>query len=52
LVAEVSAEGLRRGKEFCVLYADRTNPTSNSIYQKVGYRTVSDAREYRFRPVS
>jgi len=48
LVAAVSAEGLRRSKEFCVLYTDLMNPTSNSIYQKVGYRPVCDSRNYRF----
>jgi uncharacterized protein len=50
LVAAVSEEGLRRGKAACVLYMDISNPTSNSIYQKIGYRPVSDARNYRFRP--
>ena len=49
LVAAVSAEGLKRGKEFCVLYTDLMNPTSNSIYQKIGYRPVCDARNYRFK---
>jgi uncharacterized protein len=50
LVAAVSGEGLQRGKERCVLYTDLTNPTSNSIYQKVGYRPVSDSRNYHFHP--
>lgn len=49
LVAAVSAEGLKRGKEFCTLYTDLTNPTSNAIYQKVGYRKVCGSRNYRFR---
>jgi predicted GNAT family acetyltransferase len=48
LVAAVSAEGLSRGKTFCVLYTDLNNPTSNSIYQKVGYRPVSDSKNYIF----
>lgn len=46
LVAAVSQEGLSRGKDFCVLYTDLTNPTSNSIYQKVGYVPIADARLY------
>lgn len=50
LVAALSAEGLRRGKEACVLYTDLSNPTSNSIYAKIGYRPVCDSRNYRFRP--
>jgi len=49
LVAAVSAEGLGRGKEFCILYTDLTNATSNSIYQKIGYKPLSDWRNYRFR---
>jgi predicted GNAT family acetyltransferase len=48
LVAAVSREGLRRGKEFCVLYTDLANPTSNSIYQKIGYRFIARSRNYRF----
>jgi uncharacterized protein len=38
LVAAVSTEGLGRGKEFCILYTDLMNPTSNSIYQKIAGR--------------
>jgi GNAT superfamily N-acetyltransferase len=49
LVAGISAEGLRRGKQLCVLYTDLANPTSNSIYQKVGYRPVCDALHFLFR---
>jgi GNAT superfamily N-acetyltransferase len=49
LVAAISAEGLRRGKEACALYTDLANPTSNSIYQKIGYRPVCDSRQYAFR---
>jgi uncharacterized protein len=49
LVAALSAEGLRRGKQRCVLYTDLANPTSNAIYQRIGYRPVCDARNYRFR---
>jgi predicted acetyltransferase len=49
LVAALSAEGLGRGKEFCILYTDLMNATSNSIYQKIGYEPLSDWRNYRFR---
>jgi GNAT superfamily N-acetyltransferase len=49
LVAALSAEGLGRGKSFCILYTDVLNSTSNSIYQKIGYQPVSDWRHYRFR---
>jgi GNAT superfamily N-acetyltransferase len=33
------------GYDFCVLYTDLENPTSNSIYTRVGYRPVEDVRD-------
>jgi predicted GNAT family acetyltransferase len=33
-----------------MLYADRANPTSNSIYRAIGYRQAGDACEYAFAP--
>jgi predicted GNAT family acetyltransferase len=32
----------------CILYTDLGNPTSNSIYQRIGYRAVAEALRYRF----
>jgi ribosomal protein S18 acetylase RimI-like enzyme len=32
----------------CILYTDLGNPTSNSIYRRIGYRAVSEALRYRF----
>ena len=49
LVAAVSAEGLARGKSFCMLYTDLSNPTSNKIYQRLGYQPVCDACTYLFQ---
>jgi hypothetical protein len=49
LVAALSEEGLKCGKEKCLLITDLSNPTSNSIYMKIGYRPVCDSRHYRFR---
>jgi ribosomal protein S18 acetylase RimI-like enzyme len=43
LVANVSDKMIRQGNDFCFLYTDLANPTSNSIYQKIGYRPVADA---------
>ena len=40
LVAEVSRDLLARGHRFCFLYTDLANPTSNAIYQGIGYRLV------------
>jgi hypothetical protein len=45
-VAELSARLLRRGYEFCVLYTDLANPTSNAIYARIGYRPVRDFLMY------
>jgi len=46
--AAVSQMGLNRGFKKCVLYTDLTNPTSNSIYQKIGYRPICDSLEIKF----
>lgn len=32
----------------CVLYTDLANPTSNSIYRRIGYRAVVEGLRYRF----
>ncbi|KRF17721.1 hypothetical protein ASG90_05035 [Nocardioides sp. Soil797] len=40
-VAEVSAGILRDGVRAC-LFTDRANPVSNAIYQRIGYRAVTD----------
>ncbi|MFN8609751.1 MAG: GNAT family N-acetyltransferase [Vulcanimicrobiota bacterium] len=48
VVAGVSQEGLDQGFEFCTLYTDLSNPTSNSIYAKLGYQPVCDSRHYQF----
>ena len=48
LVAQLSQSILDSGKRFCFLFTDLANPTSNSIYRKIGYEPVSDFAEYRF----
>jgi len=47
-VAALSQLQLDSGYQFCVLYTDLANPTSNSIYQKIGYMPVCDSDEYVF----
>ena len=32
----------------CILYTDLGNPTSNSVYRRIGYRAVSEGLRYRF----
>ncbi|MEU6155842.1 GNAT family N-acetyltransferase [Actinosynnema sp. NPDC047251] len=41
---------LGAGAEHVVLYTDLANPTSNSIYQRLGFRPVCDAAEFAFTP--
>ena len=48
LVAAWTDELLGRGIRRCALFTDLANPTSNSIYQAVGYRPVADAVEIDF----
>jgi uncharacterized protein len=32
----------------CILYTDLGNPTSNSVYRRIGYNAVAEALRYRF----
>ncbi len=47
-VAALSQHLLDSGWQRCSLFTDLSNPTSNSIYQRVGYRPVRDFNEYDF----
>jgi predicted GNAT family acetyltransferase len=49
-VTGVCRDILRSGYEFCTLYTDLSNPTSNSIYMKIGFKPVCDSVEYSFSP--
>lgn len=49
LVAALSQKLLDEGRTFCTLFTDLANPTSNHIYQAIGYRPVCDYTLYRFR---
>ena len=42
-VAQLSRELLLEGYSTCVLYTDLSNPTSNRIYQRIGYQPVCDS---------
>ena len=50
-VATLSKELLRTGYKFCTLYTDLSNPTSNSIYKRIGFKEVCDSVEYTFSTV-
>ena len=47
-VGALSQAMLDAGRRFCFLYTDLANPTSNHIYQELGYRPVADADTYDF----
>jgi len=47
-VAELFRNILQSAYRFCMLYMDLANPTSNSIYIKIGYKLVCDSMEYTF----
>jgi predicted GNAT family acetyltransferase len=48
LVASQSAWLLANGFGFCFLFTDLANPTSNAIYERIGYRQVAEAASYEF----
>ena len=50
LVATQSQWLLNHGHRFCFLYTDLSNPISNSIYERIGYRQVAESAEYSFTP--
>lgn len=48
VTAEVSRAALAAGAQDVVLFADLSNPTSNALYQRLGYRTLTDWAVYDF----
>ena len=48
LVAELSASLLAEGRTFCFLYTDLANPTSNRIYERIGYERVCESAAIAF----
>lgn len=48
VTAAATTHVLEAGRRFCFLYTDLANPTSNSIYQKVGYEPVIDVNAWMF----
>lgn len=47
IVAALSDRCLKSGKKFCNLFTDLLNPTSNSIYQKIGYRQIGESKHFK-----
>lgn len=50
LVAAQSQWLLDNGHRYCFLFTDLANPTSNSIYKRIGYRQIAESANYEFSP--
>ncbi|NGN62308.1 GNAT family N-acetyltransferase [Streptomyces sp. A7024] len=50
--AAVSQAALDRGVEQVLLFTDLDNPTSNALYQRLGYRPVEDHVNLAFTPLA
>ena len=50
VVAAASQSEIDGGRSFCFLDTDRDNPTSNHVYEAIGYRAVVDGESYVFAP--
>ncbi|MFJ3800362.1 GNAT family N-acetyltransferase [Streptomyces sp. NPDC090088] len=48
VTAQVSRAALASGVGELLLFTDLANPTSNALYQRIGYRRVADWAEYTF----
>lgn len=48
VTALVSKEIMNNGKQKCNLFTDMSNPTSNSIYQKIGYKKIGESKHFTF----
>jgi uncharacterized protein len=48
VTAHVTKKQLDSGLDYCFLYTDLSNPTSNKIYMDIGYERVCDSAEYAF----
>lgn len=47
-VSALCREILDSGKSFCTLFADLANPTSNAIYQRIGFDDIGEFAEIDF----
>jgi predicted GNAT family acetyltransferase len=48
VTAVATRAGFAAGATRCMLFTDLTNPTSNALYPRLGYRPVCDAVDYAF----
>jgi predicted GNAT family acetyltransferase len=49
VTAAVSRAALTAGADEVLLFTDLANPTSNALYQRIGYRPVRDFAVHTFR---
>lgn len=49
VTAEVSRQARRSGADEVLLFTDQANPTSNALYQRIGYQPVADRVLIRFK---
>jgi predicted GNAT family acetyltransferase len=52
VTAACTADALANGAQEVVLFTDLDNPTSNAIYQAIGFEPLSDRLVVRFEPRS
>lgn len=52
VTAALSQLILDQGRQYCFLFTDGDNPTSNHIYQNIGYEWVCDVNLYKSAPAS
>jgi GNAT superfamily N-acetyltransferase len=48
--AATTEVALQGGADHCVLFTQLTNPQSNAIYRRIGYRAVAEQLRYAFTP--
>lgn len=48
LIHKICEEFFREGYIFATLFVDKTNPVSNRVYEKVGFKILEDNYDYRF----
>jgi hypothetical protein len=52
VTAATSQAELDKGRKFILLFTDLSNPTSNKIYQQIGYEPVIDVDQLTFAPAN
>jgi predicted GNAT family acetyltransferase len=48
VTAACAADALARDADHVVLFTDRTNATSNSVYQRIGFERIAERDVIRF----